>query len=71
MAAINLPNRLVDDAKRYAAAFSRSVPKQIEHWARIGKIMSDNPDLTYEFTRDLLLAQEGASEPFDLSELDK
>ena len=35
--AMKLSDALVEDAKPYAAAEHRSVPKQIEYWARIGK----------------------------------
>jgi hypothetical protein len=31
---------------------------QIEYWAKIGQIMIDNSDLTYEFVRESLLAKE-------------
>lgn len=35
----------------------RSTPQQIEHWANIGRIMEDNPDLPYSFVRYATLAQ--------------
>ena len=56
--AIKLPLSLVGDAGKYANVFSRSVPKQIEHWAKIGKIAEDNPDLSYEFIKDILTSKE-------------
>ncbi|MGI9340771.1 MAG: TA system antitoxin ParD family protein, partial [Psychrobacter sp.] len=47
----------------------RTPPKQIEHWATIGQIMEDNPDLSYEFVRQLLIAQAevdaGMTEPYE------
>jgi len=30
---------------------NHSIAKQIEHWARIGRIAEENPDLTYEFIK--------------------
>lgn len=36
---------------------SRSGAGQIEHWAKIGKMAEENPDLTYKFIRDILLAK--------------
>jgi hypothetical protein len=42
--AINLDTQLVNTAKAYSTAQSRSVPKQIEHWAKIGRIAEENPD---------------------------
>ncbi|MCA4113851.1 ParD-like family protein, partial [Serratia marcescens] len=40
---IRLDDDFVLDVKVHAEASSRSVPKQIEHWARIGRIAEDNP----------------------------
>jgi hypothetical protein len=54
---IKLPGGLVAEASRYADVFSRSIPKQIEHWAKIGKIAEENPDLSYENITQILLAQ--------------
>ncbi len=57
---IKLPDTLIDEAKRYAQIFSRSIPKQIEHRAKIGKIAEENPDLSYDFIKELLLGLEDA-----------
>lgn len=70
MTTINLPDDLVEEAKRYAGVYSRSTPKQIEYWAKIGKIAEENPDLPYDFIKDVLLAMDEKSEPFDFSELE-
>lgn len=40
-----------------AKALNRTPPKQIEHWAKIGEIMEDNPDLPYEFVRQAIIAE--------------
>lgn len=40
--------------KVVAQAEDRSIPKQIEHWAKIGRIAEDNPELSYEFIRNAL-----------------
>jgi len=58
--AIKLSDELVNDAKLYARAEHRTPPKQIEHWARLGKIAEDNPDLPLEFIRELMLSHEEA-----------
>jgi len=36
------------------------VPKQIEYWARLGKVVEENPDLPLEFIQDTLLGLEEA-----------
>jgi ParD-like antitoxin of type II bacterial toxin-antitoxin system len=41
---IKLSDALVADARHFAVVYSRSVPKQIEYWSRIGKIAEENPD---------------------------
>ncbi|MDU4093813.1 MAG: ParD-like family protein [Pantoea sp.] len=53
---IRLDDDFVSDVKVHADAASRSVPKQIEHWAKIGRIAEDNPDLPYSFISETLLA---------------
>lgn len=54
---IRLDDNFVNTAKVYAAAASRSVPKQIEYMALIGQIAIDNPDLSYAFINEALHAQ--------------
>ena len=57
MATIKLSDELILEARRYADVFSRSIPKQIEYWSRIGKIVEENPDLSYSFIKDILLSK--------------
>lgn len=54
---IRLDDEFVTDVKVHAEAASRSVPKQIEHWAKIGRIAEENPDLPYSFILETLLAR--------------
>ena len=54
--ALKLSDELIDLAKPHAAAEHRSVPKQIEYWARLGKAVEDNPELPFQFIKDTLLA---------------
>jgi len=56
--AIKLSGDIVAEANKYAAAYSRSVPKQIEHWVKIGRIAEENPDLPYNFIKDILISLE-------------
>jgi len=59
---VKLSDELVSEARRYGAVYSRSTPKQIEYWSRIGKIAEENPDLSYAFIREILIAREEAAE---------
>ncbi|MBS0925727.1 ParD-like family protein [Providencia sp. JGM181] len=54
---VKLNDDFVSDAKIHAEAESRSVPKQIEHWAKIGRFVEENPDLPYSFIEEMLLAK--------------
>ena len=58
---VRLDDQFVEDAKIHSVASHRTVPKQIEHWAKIGQIVEDNPDLPYEFIREALLAREAVA----------
>lgn len=60
--AVKLSDGIVNDAKRYAKVYNRSVPGQIEHWSKIGKIMEENPEMTYEFVKDILLSVQEAED---------
>ena len=61
---VKLSDALVSEARRYAGAQHRSVPKQIEYWSRIGKIAEENPDLLFAMIREILAAdrEEAAGE---------
>jgi ParD-like antitoxin of type II ParDE toxin-antitoxin system len=56
--AVKLSEHIISEAKIISKALNRSVAGQIEHWVRIGKIAEENPDLSYEFIKNILIAQE-------------
>ncbi len=56
--AIKLSDELINDAVINGKAQHRSPPKQIEYWARIGKIADENPDLPLSFIKGVLLGIE-------------
>ena len=56
---VRLDQALVEKATIMAKALNRTPPKQIEHWAKIGEIMEDNPDLPYQFVKQVII---GAAE---------
>jgi hypothetical protein len=53
--AVRVSEELVREAKIYSKIDKRSVTGQIEHWARIGKCAEENPDLTYNLIREILI----------------
>ena len=66
---IRLDQHLIEKATIMAKALNRTPPKQIEHWAKIGEIMEDNPDLPYEFVKQAIIAkaekEAGKLEPYN------
>ena len=63
---IRIDDEIYSDAKKVAKAECRSVPGQIEFWAKI-----DNPDLPIEFVKDLLVSKnmdKSLAEPFCFDE---
>ncbi|MDX1573166.1 MAG: hypothetical protein R3341_04015 [Methylophaga sp.] len=54
---IQLNQELIEKAAIAAKAYNRSTAKQIEHWAKIGKIMEVNPYLPYEFVKQVIVAK--------------
>ena len=55
---VKLSKQLVDQARICAKLQHRSVPLQIEHWSRIGKVSEENPDLPFAAIRDILIADQ-------------
>ena len=56
--AVRISDNLVREARLVSAVDNRSVTGQIEHWAKIGKCSEENPELTYELIRDILIGVE-------------
>jgi hypothetical protein len=56
--ALKLSEELIEAAKPHAAAEHRSVPKQIEYWARIGKAVLENPEMPLRLIQDTILSRE-------------
>jgi hypothetical protein len=62
--AVKLSAELIKEARQYGSVYNRSIPKQIEYWSRIGRIAEENPDLSYAFIKEILLAKnEAAASP--------
>ncbi len=66
---VQLSEKIIAEARISSKVFSRSLSAQIEHWAKIGKLVEENPDLTYEFMRDILISlkemEAGRLEPYE------
>jgi ParD-like antitoxin of type II bacterial toxin-antitoxin system len=59
--AVRLSEGMVIQAKSCSKAMNRSVAKQIEYWAKIGKVAEENTDLPYNFMKEMLLGQKEAA----------
>ncbi|PCJ45344.1 MAG: hypothetical protein COA74_15835 [Gammaproteobacteria bacterium] len=54
---VRLNDEFVDEQRIQATAVNRSLPKQIEYVGQIGQIVINNPDLSYTFIKESLLAK--------------
>jgi hypothetical protein len=57
---VKLSEDIVSEARVISKALNRSIAGQIEYWAKVGKIAEENPDLTYDFIKSILIAREEA-----------
>ena len=57
LASIKLSESLIQDAKSASKIAKRTLPEQIEHWARLGKACEDNPDLQVDMIQDVLASR--------------
>jgi len=62
---IRVNDELYNLAKTQAKAELRTIPNQIEYWARVGRAAMDNPDLPIDVVEKLLVALNEPSEPFE------
>jgi len=53
--AVKISNKLVNDAKVQSKVDNRSLPGQIEYWAKIGKLAEENPDVPYNLLKEILI----------------
>lgn len=51
---VKLSTDLISQAKPYGEINNRSVPEQIEYWAKIGRTAEDNPDLPFDMIFGML-----------------
>ena len=68
---IRVNEHIYNAAKHVASAECRSIPNQIEFWAKIGKCALDNPDLPIDFVKELLVSKQSSrllAEPFYFDE---
>lgn len=68
MTSITVSEKIAQAATIQAKVFNRTLDGQINYWAKIGKIAEENPDLSFAFIKDLLIAREealvGDTEPY-------
>ncbi len=65
---IRINSDIYNAAKAVATAQCRTIPGQIEYWAKVGKAALENPDLPIEFVEGALIAKNSNTsldEPFE------
>ena len=53
--AVQISGHLIQEAKIFAVVEHRSIAKQLEHWAEIGKCAEENPDLPFSMIQRIML----------------
>lgn len=66
---VRIDKGLYESAVAEAKAEYRTAPQQVNFWAKIGRNALANPDLPVEAIRDMLIAKEQKSEPFELEDV--
>jgi hypothetical protein len=56
--AVRVSEELLKDARKFSRIDHRSLAGQIEHWARMGKCVEENPDLTFAMIKEILMGLE-------------
>jgi hypothetical protein len=57
MISVTISESLAQAAISEAKICHRTIDSQIDHWAKIGKIAEENPDLSFEFINAALQAR--------------
>ena len=56
--AVRISEELANEARTFSRVDHRSLAGQIEHWARMGKYVEENPDLPYSLIKEILFGLE-------------
>ena len=56
--AVRISDELIRSARLYSNVENRSVTGQIEYWAKIGRCVEENPDMTYSLIKEILIGLE-------------
>ena len=55
---VRISDELIREAKTLSKVENRSVTGQIEYWAKIGKIAEQNPTMSFELIKEILIGIE-------------
>lgn len=57
---VNLDGEFEKIVQSHSMLQNRSMPQQIEHWAKVGQVVEDNPELSYNIIKEILSGIEDA-----------
>ncbi len=63
MSIVKISDGLHQVARARAKAMNRSINMQVEHWMRIGKLVEENPEMTYRDIWNKLIKESEAETP--------
>lgn len=68
MGIVKISDELHEAAKLMAKAMSRSINSQAEYWMRIGRLIEENPTISYQEALQILIDQASSGEIEHVSE---
>lgn len=68
MGIVKITDDLHDEAKLMAKAMNRSINAQAEYWMRVGKLIEENPSMTYKDVVKLFIKQASVDKREPISE---
>ena len=68
MGIVKISDELHEAAKQVGKAMNRSINAQAEHWMRIGRLIEENPNLTYWKVREIFIQAAAAEQYADINE---
>ncbi|UVW84098.1 TA system antitoxin ParD family protein [Wolbachia endosymbiont of Aedes albopictus] len=51
---VNLDGEFEKIVQSHSMLQNRSVPQQVKHWAKVGQIVENNPELSYNIIKEIL-----------------
>ena len=54
---VRISDELANDARHRSKVEQRSMTAQLDYWVKIGKAGEDNPNMTFAFLKEIMIAR--------------